>query len=316
MQYIIHPHKLIYNSPFRIAHTIRDHTLSAYLELISEKGMGVGEVVFPPYYQETLETFTTFMKQVKLPSDMEAVDLEVYMDKVNDDIEGNQFGKAALDIGLHNLKSKLLGTSIANIYNITGKAKATSYTIGISSNEEMVEKIEEGKSFEYIKLKVDQENIDRITENYVKICDKTFVVDANQGFTSKEKALESCEKLSQLKVAYLEQPFLKDDLNSHRWLKERSPIPIIADESFQQVSDISRMKDSFDGINIKLMKCGGLAQAFKCFQLAKEYSLKTVLGCMSESSVAIDAANELAPLADWVDLDGAFLIKPDSDRKF
>ena len=167
-------------------------------------------------------------------------------------------------------------------------------------------------NFEYIKLKVDQDNIERIINHYSKTSSKPFVVDANQGFTDKNIALEWTHKLLERHVAYLEQPFDKDDLESHEWLKERSPIPIIADESFQSISDLKKVQDAFDGINIKLMKCGGIFNAFNCFQEAKSLELKTVLGCMSESSIAIDAAWNLAPLANWVDLDGPFLITNDT----
>jgi L-alanine-DL-glutamate epimerase-like enolase superfamily enzyme len=118
-------------------------------------------------------------------------------------------------------------------------------------------------------------------------------------------------KLADKGVWYLEQPFHKEDFESHAWLKARSPIPIIADESFQNYADLEKIVKSFDGINLKVMKCGGLAEGVECLKRAKEMELKSIIGCMSESSVAIDASMQIAPLADWVDLDGNLLITND-----
>jgi len=316
MEVNIRPHKLLFKFPFKLAHTERDHTLGAYLELIDGVFQGKGEIVFPPYYPETLESFTKFIEQAEIPDSLKGFSLREYLNKfgkvggIDGTSEGNNFALAALDIALHNLVAACSGeVTISEMYNISGDSKPTSFTLGISSNEEMKTKLADAADFKYIKLKVDQDNIARITTNFQKLSDKAFVVDANQGFTSKKIALEWCFKLNNMGVAYLEQPFHKDDLSAHKWLTERSPIPIIADESFQTIHDINLIKDSFSGLNIKLMKCGGILPAFNCFQQAKKYNLLTVIGCMSESSVAVDAAAHLAPLANWVDLDGPFLLK-------
>jgi L-alanine-DL-glutamate epimerase-like enolase superfamily enzyme len=309
MEYNIRAHKLVFKHPFKIAHTTRTHTLGAYLEITDGQFKGKGEIVFPPYYPENLASFTKFLMQVDLPDNLSNFDINSYLRKIDKNSVGNKFALAAMDMALHNLVADYKNTSIRDIYQVTGRNKPTSFTIGISTDEEMRKKIESVEPFEYVKLKVDQNNIKRIVSTFQELCDKSFVIDANQGFKSKEAALEWSIELNNLGVAYLEQPFQKDDLNSHKWLSERSPIPIIADESFQTIEDIEKLKDSFKGINVKLMKCGGILQAHECLKSAKEHDLKTVLGCMSESSVAIDTATNLSPLADWVDLDGPFLIK-------
>lgn len=312
MKYKIHPYKLEFKFPFKLAHTTRDHTLNAYLELSDDQYTAWGEVVFPPYYPETLESFKTFMNQIILPENFSKIDLKNYLNDINEKIPANFFSKAALDIALHNLFVMHKKTSIRELYQIPFKKKTTSFTIGISSNLELEEKIEFAHDFDYIKLKVNEAEMARIVNMYRVNTDKPFVIDANQGFESKEAALEWCIELKKMGVAYFEQPFHKDDFKSHEWLTERSPIPIIADESFQSLADIEKVKTAFNGINVKLMKCGGIAPAYACLTKAKEMNLKTILGCMSESSIAVNAAWNLAPLANWVDLDGPFLIKNDT----
>ena len=312
MKYNILPYQLNFQFPFRLAHTVRDHTLNAYLEITDEQYTAYGELVFPPYYPESLETFTSFMATIQLPTDILNTDIEAYLKQLDKQIPHNTFAKAALDIALHNLLAKHKQSTIAELYHIQPKKKNTSFTIGISSNEELEQKIAFAEQFEYIKLKVNEAEMSRIVNLYRVNTDKPFVIDANQGFEHKEAALEWCIELKKMGVAYFEQPFNKNDFESHAWLRERSPIPIIADESFQRITDLNKVKEAFHGINIKLMKCGGIAEAFSIFTEASTQGLKTVLGCMSESSIAINAAWNLAPLADWVDLDGPFLIKNDN----
>lgn len=314
MKYEIIPNKLEYKHPFRLAHTVRDHTLNAYLKIEDGIHHAFGEIVFPPYYPETLDSFKEFMSKIELPKDILSIDLSKYLQEIDNKIEANSFAKAALDIALHNLVSKYKSCTIADLYSLPKSNKNTSFTLGISSNEEMAQKLEEANQFKYIKLKVNESEITRIINYYRVLTDRNFVIDANQGFTDKQEALDWCIELKKMGVAYFEQPFHKDDLKSHEWLTERSPIPIIADESFQRFTDINRIKSSFSGINIKLMKCTGLAEAYRCLKKANEFELKTVIGCMSESSVAINAAWNLAHLADWIDLDGPFLIKNDVDH--
>lgn len=312
MKYNILPYQLEFKFPFRLAHTVRDHTQNAYLEIKDDKYSAYGELVFLPYYPETLDTFRSFMQSIELPKDLLETDLKSYLKQIDHQIPGNMFAKAALDIALHNLLSKHQQTTISELYHITPKKKNTSFTIGISSNEELEQKIAFAENFSYIKLKVNEAEMSRIINLYRVNTDKPFVIDANQGFENKEAALEWCVELKKMGVAYFEQPFDKNDYASHAWLSERSPIPIIADESFQRLTDLDKAKKAFHGINVKLMKCGGLAEAYSCLSQATTQGLKTVLGCMSESSVAVKAAWNLAPLANWVDLDGPFLIKNDA----
>jgi L-alanine-DL-glutamate epimerase-like enolase superfamily enzyme len=143
------------------------------------------------------------------------------------------------------------------------------------------------------------------------VTDKPITVDANQGWKDRGEALKTIEWLAARGVILIEQPMPKEQVDDTAWLRARSPLPLIADESVQRLADVARAVGVFDGINIKLMKCTGLREAHKMIALARALGLKVMLGCMTETTCAISAAAQLAPLADWADLDGAVLIKND-----
>ena len=271
-----------------------------------------GETVFIPYYNEDLTSFKELLSKIDLPDNLESLeDIHSFITRIKGQYPENTFSIAGIGTLLHNLIANKQKKSIRELYNITGTPPTSSFTLGISDKTTMQQKINENPEVAYFKLKVSENTINQIFNDYKELSDKPFVVDANQGFTNKELALNWAIELHKAGVAYLEQPFAKDDLDSHQWLKEKSPIPIIADESFQTTSDIYKLKHAFDGINVKLMKSGGIGSAVESLKAAKGAGLKTILGCMSESSVGINAAMEIAPLADWIDLDGHLLIDND-----
>jgi L-alanine-DL-glutamate epimerase-like enolase superfamily enzyme len=280
-----------------------------YVLLKTENAFGWGECVFIPYYTETLETFKNLISKIELPENTE--DISKYINVLKANFPNTNFCIAAIDIALHNLHANQTNTSIQEFYHIEGQSKKTSFTIGMSDDQEMEIKIADNPTMNYYKLKVNQSEVYRIIDTFERFSEKPFTIDANQGFTDRNEALKLSYKLADKGVWYLEQPFHKEDFESHAWLKARSPIPIIADESFQNYADLEKIVKSFDGINLKVMKCGGLAEGVDCLKRAKEMELKSIIGCMSESSVAINASMQIAPLADWVDLDGNLLITND-----
>jgi L-Ala-D/L-Glu epimerase len=306
MQFKIFPYRLYFKSTFRIAHTERNFTDNAYILIQTENNFGWGECVFVPYYSETLETLTSFFSRINLPQDTKNIGL--YINDLLNRHHNNTFSIAALDIALHNLHTSITGQSISVLYGLLVDNRESSFTIGISTHEEMQRKINENPDVCYYKLKVNEKEINRIIETYIKLSNKPFTVDANQGFLDKNAALYWSKKLGDYGAYYFEQPFHKDDLESHKWLKNRSQIPIVADESFQTFTDIERIGTYFDGLNVKLMKCGGIYSGIACLKKIREIGLKSVLGCMSESSVANNAAVQISSLSDWVDLDGPKLI--------
>ncbi|MBI1837739.1 MAG: hypothetical protein HYR91_10800 [Flavobacteriia bacterium] len=303
------PFRLNFKYPFRLSHSERTGTDNVYVLLQKEQNIGWGECVFIPYYPETLETFKKLISKIQLPENTE--NNTEYIKSLQTLFPNTNFCIAALDIALHNLQTDITQISIQDYYAIRGKSKDTSFTLGMSNDQEMEIKIADNPAMNYYKLKVNQTEVYRIIETFERFSEKPFTIDANQGFTDRSEALKLSYKLADKGVWYLEQPFHKDDFESHTWLKARSPIPIIADESFQKYSDLEKIVKSFDGINLKIMKCGGISEGVSCLRRAREMELKSIIGCMSESSVAINASMQIAPLADWVDLDGNLLITND-----
>jgi len=304
-----YPYRLNFKYPFRIAHTERTGTDNVYVLLTQGAHHAWGECVFIPYYSETLDTFKALINGSVLPPTTDSIG--TYISELKSRFPGSYFCIGALDIALHNLRAAITGQSIAQQYGLSQNDKMTSYTLGIASDEEMEQKFNDRPDMYYYKLKVNQEEIGRIVNTFQRLTTKPFTIDANQGFTDRNLALKWSCTLADLGVEYLEQPFHKDDLESHLWLKKQSPIPIIADESFQNFADLEKVVKYFDGINLKVMKCGGISEGVAALHRAKEMELKSIIGCMSESSVVSNAAKQISSLVDWVDLDGPLLLTND-----
>jgi L-alanine-DL-glutamate epimerase-like enolase superfamily enzyme len=303
------PYRLQFKYPFRIAHTERTGTDNVYVLLRQGEFTAWGECVFIPYYSETLETFKTLISNTPLPTNTE--DIGAYSSYLKNLFPDSYFCIGALDIALHNLRTATTGLSITAQYNLPENTKGTSFTFGIADDAELERKFNDNPSMEYYKLKVNEQEVNRIISTYKRLTDKPYTIDANQGFSDRNEVLKLTYRLADEGVAYIEQPFHKEDLESHAWLKSRSPIPVIADESFQNFQDLEKVVNYFDGINLKVMKCGGISEGVACLKRAQEMELKSIIGCMSESSVVNDASKQIAGLADWVDLDGPLLLTND-----
>jgi len=165
--------------------------------------------------------------------------------------------------------------------------------------------------YKILKVKLGRDTDRELITTIRQVTDQPLTVDANQGWRDREDALRMSEWLATQGVLFIEQPMPKEQIDDTAWLRERSPLPLMADESVQRLRDVPAARGVFDGINIKLMKCTGLHEAHQMITLARQLNLKVMLGCMTETSCAISAAAQLSPLADWVDLDGALLIKND-----
>lgn len=307
------PYRLNFKYPFRIAHTERTGTDNVYVLLRQGDKTSWGECVFIPYYQETLETFKTLISNTPLPNNTE--NIGTYIDYLKNLFPDSYFCIGAIDIALHNLHTANTGLQIHEQYNIQQNTKATSFTLGISDDSEMERKFQDNPSMDYYKLKVNESEVNRIISTFKSLTNKPYTIDANQGFTDKNEVLKLTYQLADEGVAYIEQPFHKEDFESHAWLKARSPIPVIADESFQNYADLEKIVKHFDGINLKIMKCGGISEGVKSLKRAQEMELKSIIGCMSESSVVNNASKQIAGLADWVDLDGPLLLTNDLFRE-
>lgn len=305
------PYSLQFKHPFGIAHGTRTHTPAVYVKLEKKGTFGYGEAALPPYLPETQESVIAFLKKVAPVLENDDT-LEELIKNVGAIEPGNNAAKAAIDIALYDLFGKLNNKPAYELLGIQKPApKETSVTIGIGDSKLIPQKIKELAEFKILKVKLSGENDKAIIEAIRKETDKPLVVDVNQGWPDKHHALGKIKMLADKNVLYVEQPLKKDSLKDFAWLTKNSPMPILADESFQCFDDLERINECFSGINLKLMKCGGLHEAVRIIQQAKKKNLKINIGCMSESSCGISAAAQLMHYADWIDLDGPMLIRND-----
>jgi L-alanine-DL-glutamate epimerase-like enolase superfamily enzyme len=307
------PHTLYFKHPFKIAHGTRSSTPIVITELEHQGLVGYGEASMPPYLGERHDTVLAFLKKATpLLLSANPLQIEPIMKAVDALAPGNTAAKASIDIALHDLQGKLLNTPCWKIFNADkSKTPFTTFTLGLDTPEMIATKINEAEAYKVLKVKLNGDQDKAVIQTIRDHTDKPIAVDVNQGWKSKEVALKMIEWLATRNVLFVEQPLLKDKLEDAHWLYERSPLPLFADESVQRYTDIARIKNCFHGINIKLMKCTGMQEAHQMILRAREYQLKVLIGCMSETSCAISAAAQFAPLADYADLDGCLLIKND-----
>lgn len=306
------PYELQLRHAFNLAKYQRTTTPDVQVEIEFDGIIGYGEASMPPYLGESVDTVTNFLSRLDLShfnSPFAFEELHEYMDSLS---SGDRAAKAAVDIALHDLTGKIMGQPWYKIWGLNkGLAPCTSFTIGIDTEDIVRQKVEEASPYKVLKVKMGLDNDKETVEVIRSMTDVPICVDANQGWTSKEQALEMCHWLAERNCLFVEQPLAIDRHEDTAWLRERSPLPLIADESLQRLGDVRRMADAFDGINIKLMKSTGMHEAYKMAVLAKALGMKVMLGCMTETSCAISAAAQLAPLADFADLDGNLLINND-----
>jgi L-alanine-DL-glutamate epimerase-like enolase superfamily enzyme len=307
------PFDLQFKHPFTVSGFSRAHTPIVIIELEHNGQIGYGESTMPPYLGETQESVMSFLRKIELDRFDGSFNLDEILDYVDSIAPNNNAAKAGFDISLHDLYCKLNNTTLSELFSIKPAEPFTSFTIGIDSPEVMVNKVDEAieMGFNVLKIKLGSDQDHEIMKRILNIWKGPFSIDANQGWKDKEASLEFVHYLKDHGASFIEQPFAKEDLNSSAWLTERSPLPIIADESVKRLIDLENIKDCFHGFNIKLMKSTGLREAHKMIMRAKELNKKVVTGCMAESSCAVTAMAHLSPLADWVDLDGPFLITND-----
>lgn len=219
---------------------------------------------------------------------------------------------AALDMAVLDWVGRKLNVPLYRMWGLDPtQAPPTSFSIGIDTPEVVRQKVREAAEFPLLKIKVGRDNDAEILEAVRDVTDCPLRVDANEGWRDKETALEKIRWLQGLGVELIEQPLPSDMLEETAWLRERVDIPIIADEAVETAQDIPKLAGAYDGINIKLMKAGGLQEALQMIHTARALGMKVMLGCMVASSVAITAAAHLAPLVDYADLDGHLLIDND-----
>jgi L-Ala-D/L-Glu epimerase len=226
-------------------------------------------------------------------------------------VEGQAAAEAAVDMALHDLTGQRLGIPVFELLGLDSRnTPETSFTIGLDRPEIVVGKVREAAAYPVLKVKMGSDD-DREVLQAVRDCTKQRLrVDANEGWTPGE-ALARLEWLARLGVELVEQPLPAAMIAETRELRRRSPLPFYADEAVHRAADIPALAGAFDGINIKLMKCGGLGEAVRMIAVARAHGLKVMIGCMIESSLAITAAAHVSPLVDLADLDGNLLLERD-----
>jgi L-alanine-DL-glutamate epimerase-like enolase superfamily enzyme len=297
---------------FTVAVSSRSTTPGMLTEVEYDGVVGYGEASMPPYLGESQESVAAFYARVDLGRYRNPFELETILADIDAITAGNTSAKAGIDIALHDLVGKLMNQPWYNIWGFDkAKTPVTSFTIGIDTPEVVRQKTREAAPYKILKVKVGRENDKEMIETIRSVTDKPITVDANQGWTDKRFALDMIGWLKEKGVLFVEQPMPKAMLEEMAWITDRSPLPIIGDESVQRLSDVRHVQGVFSGINIKLMKSTGMREAHKMIVLARALGMKVMLGCMTETSCAISAAAHLSPMVDWADLDGALLISND-----
>ena len=307
------PYELQLQHTFTVASYSRTTTPDVQVEIEYDGYVGYGEASMPPYLGHTVESVCAFLQKVKLeqfsdPFQME--DILVYVDGLS---EGDAPAKAAVDIALHDLVGKLIGQPWWRLWGLdAAKAPSTTFTIGIDTPEVVREKtLECADRFNILKVKVGLDSDEEMIRTIRSVTDLPLAVDANQGWQDRQKALDEIFWLKEQGVVMVEQPMSVDRLDDIAWITERSPLPIFADESIQRLRDIPAIKGAFTGINIKLMKCTGMREAWKMLNYGRAEGMRVMIGCMTETSCACTAAAQLSPAVDFADLDGNLLISND-----
>ncbi|HMT28261.1 MAG TPA: dipeptide epimerase [Bacteroidia bacterium] len=310
MQYKLTTFFLEFKTPFKIAHGTRNGTDLVFLEIVQNGIVAHGEASLPPYLPETTETVQTFIGAFFKQHSLDLTNISNSLQQLHNFQPGNFAAKACVDIALHNWFAKKDGVEVWQLLGLkNGPLPPCTFTIGMGDKESLQQKVIDGNDFSILKVKLGGENDKQIISTIREVTNKPLCVDVNQGWKDKMFALDMIHWLHDQNIIFVEQPLPKNNFDDSLWLHELSPLPLIADEAVQIPSDVVKIKDSFDGVNMKLMKCGGISEGLKLIREARKYHLKVLIGSMSESGCAISAAAQLSSLADWTDLDGPLLTK-------
>ena len=315
------PYELQLRHTFTVATSSRTTTQGVQVEIEYEGLVGYGEASMPPYLQKelgTLESVQAFLKRVQdiIGEFDDPFKLEEILARIDSMSESDAAAKAAVDIALHDLVGKMLGAPWYKIWGFdAAKAPSTTFTIGIDTPDVVRAKTKEcAEKYNILKVKLGRDNDKEMIETIRSVTNLPIAIDANQGWKDKKYALDMIHWLNERGIVMIEQPMPKTQIDDIAWVTEHSPLPVFADESIQRLKDVAAQKGIFTGINIKLMKCTGMREAWKMLNLARAMDMKVMIGCMTETSCACSAAAQLSPAVDFADLDGNLLIANDRFR--
>lgn len=295
------PITLNLETPFRIAHGTSVARHNVLVRIGDGEHEGLGEAAPVRQHHETQAGVLAYL--ASMPSLSEnPFHLEELLASLP---SGSQSARAAIDIALHDLIGKKLGVPLYRLFGLNPESSPpTSMTISMGTTEEVQGWARDAaEQFSILKLKLGQDHSLDIVRAVRAVTDARLVADANCAWTV-EQAQNLIPALADLGLEWIEQPLPEEDLDGLRRLREISPLPIFADEPVRTARDIPRLAGCVDGVNIKVMKAGGLREVLRMIAVARAHGLQVMLGCMLETSLGITAAAHLAPLVDWADLDG------------
>ncbi|WP_456314148.1 dipeptide epimerase [Pseudomonas shirazensis] len=311
MKLIIRAYDLKLKHTFRISRKSIDFQPSVIVELQEDHFSGFGEATSNPYYNITIEILQNDIEQIREIIEKTTNETpDEFWNKISPLLANNPFALCALDNAYHDLYARKKGKKLYELWNYDiSHNPLTNYTIGIGSIENMIAKMKE-LPWPIYKIKLGTPDDIAIVTELRKHTDAIFRVDANCAWTV-EETLSNAIILKNLNVEFIEQPLKANDWEGQREVFKNSVLPVIADESCITETDVAKCHNHFHGVNIKLMKCGGITPGKRMLTEAKKLGLKTMVGCMTESMVGISAIAHLLPELDYVDMDGALLLAED-----
>ena len=312
MQLQLHTFDLPLRHTFTISRESYSVQSTLIVELSEDSLHGYGEATTNRYYGATIESMSAALNEVRAVLEVTSLDdpAELWRE-LEPTLKKNPFAQCALDQAAHDLWGKKRGEPVYKLWGLTtDRIPASNYTIGIDSIDVMVAKMKEFDGWPIYKIKLGTPRDLEIVRELRRHTAATFRVDANCGWTA-EETIRNSHELKPLGVEFIEQPLPADRWDEMRRVVAASALPVIADESCQVVADVDRCHGHFHGINIKLVKCGGLTPARQMIARARQLGLRVMVGCMTESTVGISAIAQLLPLLDYVDMDGAVLLAKD-----
>ena len=303
--------------PFVIARGGYAHHRNVIVRLTDDDGIdGYGEAAPNRYYGESVSTVTAALGQFKpILERADAFSLESIEAQLNRVLRGNASAKGAVSSALHDLVGKRLGLPVYRLWGLdAAQLPQSSFTIAIAENEELERRVIEARDYPILKVKLGTDRDMEIVRIVRKAGpQKRLRVDANAAWTAKQ-AVRMSDFLADHGVEMIEQPMPANDTEGLRFVRERSKLPVFADESCLVATDVAKLAGAVDGINIKLAKCGSLREALRMVHAARALDMQVMAGCMIESSLGISAIAQISPLLDYADFDGAALLSNDPFR--
>jgi len=296
---------------FTIAHGSHQSYDNTLVRIEHDGIEGLGEAAPSHYYGESAVTIRAALDAWAPHLGDDPFALDAIRARLDAMLEGHSAARAGLEMALHDWIGKALGKPVWRLLGLDRTATPKScVTLGMADPEAMERKLDEVMAFPMIKVKLggpgDVENLRRIRARYRGV----LQVDANAAWAPAD-AVRVLRQIDPLGIELVEQPVPRGDLDGLKWVRDRSPIPVFADESCHTLADVGRLAGRVDGINLKIMKTGGISEMLRMIHAARALGMKVMLGSMIESSLGLSAAAQVAPLADYLDLDGHWLLATD-----